>query len=93
MINAVKKTKFGEEEAQNLIEILLNKTSGGSVHDTSAEWVESGPKNDVGSLKKELAVKEAELQEEAQRVRSVTERMTVLRQELNAAKSQQVRKK
>lgn len=42
LITAVKKTAFDDAEAQQLIDILLNKQAGGST--SNGDWVDTGSK-------------------------------------------------
>lgn len=92
LIGVVKKTPFDANEAQTLIDILLNKSSG--LTTAGENWVEkpsTKAKNtdmdQVKALKKELEDKVLALREQEDRNKSITDRMNLLRQELNQAKS------
>ena len=90
LIATVKRTPFDDSEAQQLIDILLNKQSGVPVEED--RWIEPGQKADSKEqqLERQLAERDTELAHEKASLKSVTERLNVLRQELNASKTAQV---
>ena len=80
LIAVVKKTPFDDSEAQRLIDVLLNKQSGGG--SVSNDWVDTGKggqQNEVKKLQTALVNKEAASEEEAAKVKSITDRMNVRR--------------
>lgn len=95
LISFVKKTPLDDSEAQQLIDILLNKQAGSSTQ--NGDWVEPGKASSTGGevkqLQKALKEKEEELSEQEVVVNGLTQKLAGLRQELNAAKSGQVRER
>lgn len=96
LISVVKKTALDDGQVQQLIDILLNKQAGSSSAGApSTEWIEppsakGGAQNETKTLQRALQDKETALEEERVKVKSITERMHVLRQELNQVKSELV---
>ncbi len=89
LIAAVKKTPLDDSEAQRLIDVILNKQGGGG--GDGGDWVDTSKgshTNEVKNLQRQLEEKKVLLEEEAARTKSITDRMNLLRQELNQAKSQ-----
>ena len=82
----VKKTAFNDTEAQKLIDVLLTKQSGDALN-TSDEWIEKGKPSESQKLKQELSDTLHSLEDERNKVKSFTEKLTVLRKELNEEKS------
>ncbi len=94
LIAAVKKTFLRDDEAQQLIDILLNKQSG-SGGSGSNEWTSAGSSKAAGGgsgglaeLKKQLESKTTALADQEAAVKSLADRLNVLRAELNASKGQ-----
>eukprot|EP00094_Tigriopus_californicus_P012985 TCALIF_12555-PB protein Name:"Similar to KTN1 Kinectin (Gallus gallus)" AED:0.24 eAED:0.24 QI:0/0.4/0.5/0.56/0.8/0.87/16/94/1061 len=93
LISVVKKTALDDGEVQQLIDILLNKQAGSSAGSPATEWIEptaKGAQNETKNLQRQLVEKETALEDERVKVKSITERMHVLRQELNQVKSELV---
>jgi hypothetical protein len=83
----VKKTLLNDDEAQQLIDILLNKQSGDAM--SSSEWTDAGKTGAGGSsVQKQLEAKTAALSEQEAALKSLTDRLNMLRLELNNTKSQ-----
>ncbi|XP_040574946.1 uncharacterized protein [Lepeophtheirus salmonis] len=93
----VKKTSMDEGECQHMIDVLLNKQVGQT--STAGAWVQnsnssssfsassssSSSATSVKSLQKQLQEKESELTEWNSRVKSISDKLVQLRQELNSA--------
>lgn len=82
----VKKTAFNDTEAQKLIDVLLTKQSGDALN-TSDEWIEKGKPSESQKLKQELSETLHSLEDERNKVKSFSDKLTTLRKELNEEKS------
>jgi chromosome segregation ATPase len=86
LLSIVEKTVMNDFEAQQLIDVLLNKQSGNfSAGDN--EWVEQGKMSETSKLQKQIAELEKAMEEETAKGKSFKDKMTELRRELNEEKS------
>ena len=75
--NLVIKTPLDDLEIQNIVDSLLSKQTGtGPVQES---WVEASKENETKILQRQLADKDALLHDESGKVKSLTEKMALLR--------------
>lgn len=74
--NLVVKAPLDDFEIQNIIDSLLSKQTGTGVQES---WVEASKENETKALQRQLADKDALLMEENGKVKSLTEKMALLR--------------
>jgi len=89
LIPLIMKTPMDDMEIQNVIDLLLTKQIGTSAP-VNHDWVEASEKNETKQLQRQLAEKETLLADEVAKSKSLTDRMNVLRQELNNLKTAHV---
>lgn len=89
LIPLIMKTPMDDMEIQNVIDLLLTKQIGTSAP-VNHDWVEASEKNETKQLQRQLAEKETLLADEVAKSKSLTDRMNVLRQELNQLKTAHV---
>jgi len=88
LINLVMKTPLDDLEIQNVIDLLLTRQTGASSSNYHDDWIDaSEKKNDTKNLQNQLAEKDTLLQEEMAKVKSITDKMAVLRVDLNGARN------
>lgn len=85
LLAIVEKTVLNDLEAQQIIDVILNK-QGGSGGD-GGDWVEKGKLSETSKLQKALGDAESALYEEVAKAQSLTDKMVALRRELNEEKS------
>lgn len=86
LLSIVEKTVMNDFEAQQLIDVLLNKQSG-SFTGGDNEWVEQGKMSETSKLQKQIGELEKAMEEEVAKGKSFKDKMTELRRELNEEKS------
>ena len=81
LVGMVLKTPLDDLEIQNVIDLLLTKQTGSSSSGmTWNDWIDSSKnKNETEILQRQLAEKEAMLNDEVAKCKSVTEKMNLLR--------------
>jgi len=87
--NLVVKTPLDDFEIQNIVDSLLSKQTG-TASGVQESWVEASKENETKALHRQLADAEALVIEESGKVKSLTEKMALLRHELNQSRTTQV---
>ena len=77
--NLVVKTPLDDFEIQNIVDSLLSKQTG-TASSVQESWVEASKENETKALHRQLAENEALIIEERGKVKSLTEKMALLRQ-------------
>ena len=79
LISLVIKTPLDDLEIQNVIDLLLTKQTGSS-SSNNHDWIDaSESKNETKNLQRQLAEKDALWNEEMAKVKSISEKMALLR--------------
>jgi len=86
LLTVVEKTVLNDFEAQQIIDVLLNKQSG-NFSTGADDWVEQGKPSETTKLQKRIDEMEKALEEETAKGQSFKDKMTDLRRELNEEKS------
>jgi len=86
LLSVIKKTAFNDAEAQEIIDVLLTKQSGDMLN-SSEEWIEKGKPSESQKLKLQLGEMEKSLNEEQVKGKSLQDKLTSLRVELNQEKA------
>ena len=76
--NLVVKTPLDDFEIQNIVDSLLSKQTG-TASSVQESWVEASKENETKALHRQLAENEALIIEERGKVKSLTEKMALLR--------------
>lgn len=87
LLTIVEKTIFNDLEAQQIIDVILNKQGDGLCLGGGGGWVEKGKLSETAKLQKQLGEAEVSLQEEVAKAQSLKDKMVELRRELNEDKS------
>jgi len=85
LLAIVEKTVLNDLEAQQIIDVILNK-QGGTGSD-GGDWVEKGKLSETSKLQKQLGDAEGALQEEVAKAQSLADKLAAIRRELNEEKS------
>jgi len=87
LLAILEKSVFNDLEAQQIIDVILNKQGDGLSLGGGGDWVEKGKLSETAKLQKQLGEAEVSLQEEVVKARSFKDKMVELRRELNEEKS------
>jgi len=87
LLSILEKSVLNDLEAQQIIDVILNKQGDGLSLGGGGDWVEKGKLSETAKLQKQLGDAEISLQEEVVKARSFKDKMVELRRELNEEKS------
>jgi len=92
LVTAVKSIPLEATETQTMIDILLNRQlEFGGVSTSHNGWVEPGSqKNKIDQLERDLSNRNSELDEERGKLKSITDRLSHVRRELNEEKTNHI---
>jgi len=86
LLSIVEKSVLNDFEAQQIIDVLLNKQSGNFTSEAD-EWVEQGKPSETTKLTKKIEELQNTLKEEVAKAGSFKDKMSELRRDLNEEKS------